>query len=87
VAVAVIVHRVADYAAWREVYDSVGGMQNEGGVLREEVHQDPNDPNNVLVLHYFADVAAAQAFFEGTELREALERGGVQGAPRVEIFD
>jgi hypothetical protein len=87
VAISVVLHRVADYDAWREVYDSVADLQKAGGVTAEEVHRSPDDPNNVLVLHWFDDVATAQAFFSNPELLAAMERGGVQGQPRIEFFD
>jgi hypothetical protein len=54
--VAIILHRVADYDAWRKVYDSVGDMQKDGGVTQESVHRMVDDPNNVLVIHHFVDV-------------------------------
>ncbi|GAC1384266.1 MAG: hypothetical protein NVSMB43_24780 [Pseudarthrobacter sp.] len=86
-AVALVLHRVADYDAWRKVYDSVGDMQKEGGVTQESVHRMVDDPNNVLVIHHFDDVEKAKSFFARDDLREALERGGVQGQPRIELFE
>ncbi|VXB38089.1 conserved hypothetical protein [Arthrobacter sp. 9AX] len=85
--VALILHRVADYDAWRKVYDSVGDMQKEAGVTQEAVHRMVDDPDNVLVIHHFADADTAKAFFGRPDLREAMERGGVQGQPRVELFE
>jgi hypothetical protein len=85
--VAIILHRVADYDAWRKVYDSVGDMQKDGGVTQESVHRMVDDPNNVLVIHHFVDVETARVFFGRDDLRDAMQRGGVQGEPRVELFD
>ncbi|MFC9772563.1 MULTISPECIES: hypothetical protein [unclassified Pseudarthrobacter] len=85
--VAHILHRVADYDAWRKLYDSVGDMQKEGGVTEHSVHRMVDDPDNVLVIHHFADLDTARAFFGRADLKEAMERGGVQGQPRVELFE
>ncbi|MET3951257.1 hypothetical protein [Arthrobacter sp. UYEF36] len=85
--VATILHRVADYDAWRKVYDSVGDMQKEGGVTQESVHRMVDDPDNVLVIHHFDNVETARAFLGRDDLREALQRSGVQGEPRVELFE
>jgi len=85
--VAIIVHRVADYDAWRKVYDSVGDMQKDGGVTQESVHRMVDDPNNVLVIHHFGDVETARAFLGRDDLRDAMQRSGVQGEPRIELFD
>lgn len=52
-AIALILHRVADYDAWRKVYDSVADTHKEGGVTKESVHRMADDPDNVLVIHHF----------------------------------
>ncbi|MBG6060120.1 heme-degrading monooxygenase HmoA [Cryobacterium sp. MP_M5] len=45
------------------------------------------DPDTVLVLHYFDSVEKAHAFFANPDLKEAMQRGGVIGEPRIEFFD
>jgi hypothetical protein len=81
-----IQHTVRDYAAWRAVYDSVEEMQRDWGVTAESVYQLVNEPDTVLVLHHFASVAQAQAFMTNRELQDAMQRAGVEGTPRVEIY-
>lgn len=86
-AIALILHRVADYDAWRKVYDSVADMQKEGGVTKESVHRMADDPDNVLVIHHFDSVATAKAFLTRTNVKDAMQRGGIQGEPRIELFE
>jgi hypothetical protein len=50
-AMMVVLHRVKDYRAWRQVYDEFEPVQKAGGVIAESVYQAKDDPNNVLVLH------------------------------------
>ncbi len=83
----VLLHRVKDYSAWRKVYDSVAPLQKAGGVTAESVYQAKDDPNNVLILHTFATMAEAEAFMANPELREAMQKGGVEDMPRVEFFE
>ena len=83
---AVIQHHVADYQVWRKAYDGFGDVQKAGGVTRPSVYRSTDDPNNVLIVHGFATSADAEKFLGGTELREAMQRAGVQGRPRVEIY-
>jgi uncharacterized protein (DUF1330 family) len=45
------------------------------------------DPDNVLVIHEFETVDEARAFFSNPELLAALQRGGVQGHPRIEFYE
>ncbi len=86
-ALSLIQHKVADFDAWRRVYDSVADLQSRGGVTRESVHRMADDPNNVLVLHYFDSIDAARAFFANPELADAMRRSGVQGEPRIEFYE
>ena len=76
-------HRVRDYVAWREVYDSFADVQREGGVRAEAVYQSVDDPNDLTVTHDFDDVETARAFFASPELRDAMMRAGVEGEPTL----
>jgi len=78
-------HEVEDYAAWRSVYDSVEGLRQEHGCTEAEVLVDPANKNDVFILHRFPTLEQAQAFAGSNELREAMGRAGVKGAPRIEI--
>jgi quinol monooxygenase YgiN len=84
---AVIQHRVKDYDAWRQVYDGFADVQKAGGVTHESVHRAKDDPNNLLVIHGFANVADAEAFLAGGELRDAMQEAGVEGQPNIEIYE
>ncbi len=79
-------HDVQDYQAWKDVYDGMGEVQRQWGVTAESVHRLEGEPNTVLVLHHFATVAQAQGFLTNRELQAAMQRGGVMGDPRVEIY-
>ena len=52
----VVLHRVKDYDAWRQVYDGFGDAQRRGGVRSEEVMRSVDDPNDVLVTHDSVEV-------------------------------
>lgn len=78
-------HQVADYDAWRAVYDSVEGVRQQYGCTGAEVTVDPADKNDVFVIHHFPTLDAAQGFAGSTELKEAMGRAGMAGPPRIEI--
>ena len=81
-------HRVADYDAWRRVYDGVGEMQREGGVTEEAVYRAEDDPNEVLAMHRFGSSDAARSFMENPALRQAMTDAGVDvGSLRVEYYE
>jgi antibiotic biosynthesis monooxygenase len=83
----VVQHKVKDYTAWRRVYDDFAAVQKLGGVIEESVHRAKGDPKQVLVLHRFRTMAEAEAFGASPQLREAMSRAGVEGAPRIELFE
>ena len=78
-------HEVEDYAAWRSVYESVDGLRTEHGCTGAEVMVDPGNKQDVFILHRFPTVEQAEAFAGSNDLREAMGRAGVVGAPRIEI--
>lgn len=76
-------HPVAGYAEWRRLYDTIGPMQNAGGVLTDSVYQSVDDPNDVTVTHEFKTIEAARAFVSSPELRDAMEKSGVSGPATI----
>ena len=78
-------HNVNDYAEWRAVYEEVEPLRQQYGCTDKEVLVDPADKNDVFVIHRFPSLEQAQGFAGSPELREAMGRAGVSGAPRIEI--
>jgi hypothetical protein len=84
-ALSIVQHPVSDYAAWRSVYEEVQPLRDKYGVSAADVLQDPADPNNVTVLHWFPSVGEAQSFVADPALKDAMGRAGVAAPPRIEI--
>ena len=76
-------HQVADYAAWRKAYDGFAATQKKGGVIYKAVYQSADDPNDVTVIHDFHSLEKAKAFAASPELKAAMEKSGVKGAPQI----
>jgi hypothetical protein len=76
-------HHVADYAAWRGVYDGFAPTRAKLGVQAATVYRAADDPADLTVAHEFASVDAARAFAGSAELREAMHEAGVEGAPTI----
>jgi heme-degrading monooxygenase HmoA len=75
--VSIVHHRVADYDAWKQVYDSVRDVQRAGGVRQHAVLRPADDPSMVVVVHTFDSPDAAKAFFDNQELKDAMGLAGV----------
>jgi hypothetical protein len=78
-------HEVADYAAWRKVYDSFRATQRKMGVTAQAVYQSVDNPNDVVVTHDFASAEQAKAFFASDDLKKAMQKAGVKGPAQIWI--
>lgn len=76
-------HEVKDYRAWRRVYDELEKTRQQRGIIGHAVNQVFGNPKQVVVYHQARDLGTLRAFGESTELKQAMERGGVVGAPDV----
>jgi hypothetical protein len=83
----VVRHTVNDYAEWHSVYEGLEPLRVEHGCTDKRVFQAPGDANDVLVTHDFPSVEQAGAFAHDPALRAGMERAGVAGDPRIEIFE
>jgi len=86
--VALVRHRIADFDAWKKVYDGFAPIQAEHGVLGHQVLRSIENPNDVIVTHRFDSREAARAFFAMPELKEAMSQAGVDSdSVEISYFD
>lgn len=86
--IALVRHRVADFDAWKKVYDEFAPIQAEHGVHRHQVLRSIENPNDVIVTHTFDSREVASAFFATPELKEAMSNAGVNAdSVEVSYFD
>ena len=83
--VAAINHHVADYEAWKAVFDEF--PPSRGRALFHRINRGVDDANNITVVAGFESPEAARAFVENPDLKEAMGRAGVTSAPRVELYE
>jgi quinol monooxygenase YgiN len=74
-------HTVSDYESWKRVYDEVAPLRKEKGVTAASVHRDANNSNTLFIVQQFKNIDAAKSFAESEELKSAMARAGVNGAP------
>ncbi len=76
--IALVRHRVADYDAWKTVYDNFAPMQAEHGVRAHQVLRSLDDRSEVTVVHTFDSIDIAKAFFAMPEIHKAMGEAGVK---------
>jgi quinol monooxygenase YgiN len=72
-----IVHGVADYDAWKTVFDEAASIRRDAGEISYQVLCDETDPNKVVHFSRWRSLAEARAFFESERLIEIRRRAGV----------
>ena len=73
-----IIHEVADYAAWKLVFNEAASIRREAGERRYQVLAVDGERNRVAHFSEWTSVAAARAFFESPKLVEIRRAAGVR---------
>lgn len=81
-----IIHEVADYPAWRRVFDAAAGIRKEAGERSWQVLRFAGDPNRIVHFSTWTSLDAARAFFESPRLVAIREEAGVK-APEFNYLE
>ena len=73
-----IIYKVADYAAWKRVFDGAAGLRRDAGELSYQVLKYQHDPNRIVNLSVWTSLAAARNFFESPQLVSIWAEAGVK---------
>jgi hypothetical protein len=83
----IVHHKVRDYAAWRPGYVEHEPNRAAAGITNGRVFRRAEDPNDLVIILDVADVEKARAWSQSEDLRSAMERVGVLGAPTIYFVD
>jgi quinol monooxygenase YgiN len=73
-----IIHEVADYPAWKKVFDAAAGIRKEAGERSYQVLKYQSDANKIVHLSVWTSHADARAFFESPKLVQIRKEAGVK---------
>jgi quinol monooxygenase YgiN len=73
-----IIHEVADYPAWKQVFDRAAGIRKEAGERSYQVLKYENEPNKIVHFSAWTSIADAKAFFESPRLVKIRLDAGVK---------
>ena len=84
----VLVHqRITEFERWREVFDRLGPARAAASCRATTVFRNREDPNEVVVLLEFDDLASAREHIGSTELRRAWQQAGVTDPGTRSVLD
>ena len=83
--VLIVSHEVADFAAWKKVYDQDKVNRDKAGMKERYLVRDVEKPNIVTIVFQAGSVDKVKAFIANPALKEAMDKAGVMGAPDIKI--
>lgn len=84
---ALIKHKVKDYAAWKTVYDSDDSARVANGLHSYVLGRGADDSMMVVIALKVDDLEKGKAFAKDPRLKAAMQKGGVAGAPEVSFIN
>jgi quinol monooxygenase YgiN len=73
-----IIHEVADYPAWKTVFDNAAAIRKAAGERSYQVLKFQNDPNRIVHFSAWTSLADARRFFESPALVKIRAEAGVK---------
>lgn len=73
-----IIHEVADYAAWKKVFDNAAGIRKAAGEQSFQLLKYETDANQIVHFSKWSSLDAAKRFFESPELVKIRLEVGVK---------
>ena len=77
-----IIHEVADYPAWKKVFDGAAAIRKDAGERSYQVLKYQSDPNRIVHFSAWTSLDAARSFFESPRLVKIRAEAGVK-SPEV----
>ncbi|HKB44670.1 MAG TPA: hypothetical protein VKC90_09775 [Chitinophagaceae bacterium] len=78
-----VMHKVKDFAKWQASYDEHDSMRLANGIHSYVIGRGFTDSNLLFVAVKVEDMDKAKAFAKDPSLKNAMQKGGVIGAPAI----
>jgi heme-degrading monooxygenase HmoA len=82
----VVRHKVADFSKWKPVFDAHEDVRKQFGWTSYQLLTEVGDSNHVTIVARIRSAAQAKDFGKSSSLKEAMQKGGVQGPPDVTLL-
>ena len=79
-------HEVADYAAWKSVFDAALDWRHKNGERSCRIFHSAGQINDLTLLLEWESLDQARQFMASDELKTRMANAGVKGQARVEYL-
>ena len=76
-----MMQKVKDWDAWKKEFDENKQVRLDAGLIDRLIGHDINDNHQVLIIFAVTDMAKAKAFLQSADLKDKMEKAGVEGKP------
>jgi len=76
-------NKVADFGAWKDVFDSHAEAQRQSGLHLKNLWRGLDDPNEVFMLFEVTDIEKARSFVSSPKVPEAQRQSGLLQKPQI----
>ena len=73
-----IIHEVADYLAWKKVFDNASKIRKEAGEISFQVLRYEKESNKIVHFSKWTSMEDAKIFFESPKLVQIRKEAGVK---------
>lgn len=78
---------VADYAKWREVFDSHPQARTAAGITNPRIFRNADNGNHILVIGDTADVAKTRQALESPDYKARMKESGNMAPPKIYVVE
>ena len=82
-----IIHEVADYAAWKKIFSEAASIRKAAGDIRYQLLRHENDKNNIVHFSQWSSLDNARRFFESLEVVEIRKKAGVKAPEFIYLHE
>ena len=80
-------HTVENFDVRKPAFDDDGSHRSSYGISEMGVHRGADNPNEITAVFEVESISRAQEYLQSPELREGMEKAGVQGMPDMWFTD
>ena len=77
----IMMHKVKDWDAWKKEFDNNKQVRVDNGFIDRGIGHSVDDKQQVVLVFAITDMAKAKAFLQSADLKDRMEKAGVEGKP------
>ena len=83
----IMTHKVKDWDAWKKEFDSHKQVRLDNGLIDRALGYSVDDKQQAVIVFAVTDMAKAKAFLQSQDLKDKMEKAGVEGKPTTFFYN